>query len=172
MLWGELPLSLEGTDQQAKSGWLQQALCLPMGDLCSAWKWEKCRMHPQRGRAAQIVDPGKRQRHLEEHPATSQKLRKSCLALFWRKCNRISISSWLKTREGNYLLTYIFFLENMFFSSNHIDVYLQESQVMLNASSSASRNLPGSTKINGVAHISNNLASSCGVSSGSKPCFY
>lgn len=103
---------------------------------------------------------------------TQQDHWKSCLALFWRKCNRISISSWLNTREGNYLLTHIFFLENTSFSSNHIDVYLQESQVMLNASSSASRNLPGSTKTNGVAHISSNLASSRGVSSGLKPCFY
>lgn len=118
--------------------------------LCSVWKGEKCRMHPKREDSAN----GRSREETEGFGGTSgyfaetqQDHWKSCPALFWGKWYRISIPSLLNTREGNYVHIDIFFLESMFFSSNHIDVSLQESQVMLNASSSAHRNLPGSTKI-------------------------
>lgn len=167
MLRGELPLSSEGTKRQAKSCSWQQALCLPWEDLCSASRWEDCTWQPQSERVAEVLALGKGMLGETEGSAgtlgyfaeTQQDHLKSCQALFWRKWRKISISSWRTTREGNYLHTYIFFLENMFFSSNHTDMHLQESKVTWNTSSSASRNLPGSIEINGVAHISTYLAS-------------
>lgn len=83
MLWGELPSSLEGTEQQAQSSALQWAPFLWQRGLCSAWKQEKCRMHLLRERAAQIQNPGKTQGfggtagYLEE---TQQNQCNSCLA--------------------------------------------------------------------------------------------
>lgn len=136
MLWGELPSSLEGTEQQAKSSALQWPSVLWLHGLCSAWSRKSAERTPwERGQHKTKIQG--RDWALEAQLATWQKL-----------STTTARAAWPKSREGDDLLTYLFFFEKTLFSSNHRHV-LGRTKDMVNASSSAGSNLPD----NGVAHI-------------------
>lgn len=138
MLWRELPSSLVGTEQQAQSSALQWApFCGAVWSLLS-------------------LEAGKVQNAPQERDgSTNPKSRKN--TGLWR-------NSWLSggnstkpvqelpgSRAEVVMIPLLIFssLKKHYFFSNHMDVYLEEQRIMLNASSSAGRNLPD----NGLAHI-------------------